>query len=644
MFEPPLFKRYGLRVRRPSQEIEPQEVLMDKLAQEQAKRSEYSSHEKLEVPLSQFMLKGLYGFFVVLVLVFVGKTLYLQAFSRAELQEMAENNAVRSIPLLAERGIIYDSSLEQLVFNRPSFDFVCDKRDLPQGRFEREAILQKLASISSLSYKELKEQFDLALGPKILLVENISHEELILFDTQKETLPGCMVQENTIREYAQEFNFAHLLGYTAKISPEELQQTGSDYSVFDQVGKVGVENSYEPVLRGTPGKILQERDSLGQIVQDGERIEPEPGQGLVLWLSSGLQKQIVESFQETFQRTGTKKAVAVALDPRNGGILALVSLPSFNANEFSEGISQEQWDSIQKDPASPLFNRAMSGIGYPTGSVIKPIIALAALEGGVITERTNIFSPLEICIRNPYTEQDECFPDWKYHGNSDVKRAIAESVNTFFYIIGGGYEGFSGLGPTKIKAYLERFGWGRKTQVDLPGEGKGILPTLDENWRLGDTYHLAIGQGPFAVTPLQVASAFAAIANKGTLFEPRAAQRIVDANKETIQIIEPAIIAESVVVQEHIEIVRQGMRQAVTNGSATGWLDGLPVRVAAKTGTAQIGRKDWDGKDLLYSWTVAFAPYENPEIVLVVLVEDVREGNIATLPVARDVLQWYFSE
>lgn len=645
MFESPFFKESkGARLKGSPQDIEPQEVLLDRLAEKQAQRNKGSFYEKIEVPLSKSMLKGLYVFFLLIVLVFVGKSIHLQAFSGKELQEMAKDNTVRAISLTAERGIIYDSAFEQLVFNRPSFDFVCDKRDLPQGRFEREAMLIKLANMLALPYKELKERFDLAQSPKILLAENMSHEELIFLETRKETLPGCRIQENTIREYKEGLALAHLLGYTAKISLQELEQVGSGYSVFDQIGKTGVENFYESVLRGNPGRIAQERDSFGRIVQEQERIDPESGQSLVLWLSAGLQDKIVRSFEETFQRIDVDRAVAVALDPRSGGILALVSLPSFNANEFSGGISQKQWDKLRKDPTAPLFNRAIAGIGYPTGSVIKPLLALAALQEGIITEDTNIFAPLEICIRNPYTKKDECFPDWKYHGDSNVKRAIAESINTFFYIIGGGYEGFLGLGPTRMKAYLEQFGWGKETGVDLPGEGKGILPTLDENWRLGDTYHFAIGQGPIAITPLQVASAIAAIANGGTLFEPRVVAKIVDTNKQTVQIIEPVIAAELIVDKEHIETVRQGMRQTVTNGSATWALNSLPFPVGAKTGTAQTGRKDRNGKEFLYSWTAAFAPFENPEIVLVVLVEDIQTGDRATLPIARDVLEWYFNQ
>jgi penicillin-binding protein 2 len=254
-----------------------------------------------------------------------------------------------------------------------------------------------------------------------------------------------------------------------------------------------------------------------------------------------------------------------------------------------------------------------------------------------------MFAPLEICVWNKYAKQDECFRDWTFHGQTDVRRAIAESVNTFFYIIGGGYENYRGLGREKIKEYVELFGWGKPTGIDLPGEGQGILPFFDKNWRLGDTYHFSIGQGPFAITPLQVASAFVAIANGGTLLEPQVVQKFLDKDKKVTEYVQPQVVQSNFAYPKNIETVKEGMRQTVTAGSATGWLDRLPVKAAAKTGTAQTGRKTADGKDYLYSWTVAFAPYENPEIVFVVVVENIREGQVAALPVARDALEWYFT-
>ncbi|MCH8048993.1 hypothetical protein IIC44_02770, partial [Patescibacteria group bacterium] len=513
-------------------EIEVQEILLDNLTQK--KEGEEFSEQRMEVPLSSKILRILYGAFLLIIAIVMVKSFDLQVLSANEMQEAAEQNAVRNIPLAPNRGVLYDSSFLQLAFNRPSFDFVCDKFNMPSTPKEKEDILKNASLLLGISFVELKEEVQKNLAPRILVQENLSHEELILLESRLTEFEGCSIQENIRREYIKGSMFSHLLGYTAKISAQEFLEL-QGYSVTDQIGKTGVEKAYEEFLRGNPGRIVLSRDAAGKIVGQKETISSEQGTSLVLWLNAGLQERIIESLQTVFAQTTAKRGAVVALDPSTGGILALVSLPSFDANLFAQGISQKEWNDLLNNSANPLFNRAISGIGYPTGSVIKPLIGVAALEEGVIEEDTNIFAPLEICVENIYTKVDECFRDWEFHGNSNIVRAIAESVNTFFYIIGGGYEGFSGLGPFRIKEYIERFGWGETTGIDLPGEGKGILPVFDENWRLGDTYHLSIGQGPFAITPLQVASAFSAIANGGDLFEPRVVKKLVDEERNTLE-------------------------------------------------------------------------------------------------------------
>ncbi|OHA70788.1 MAG: penicillin-binding protein 2 [Candidatus Wildermuthbacteria bacterium RIFCSPHIGHO2_02_FULL_49_9] len=622
------------------EEIEIQEVLLDNLARK--KEGDEFAEQRIELPLSETVLRLLYGSFVLVAAVILIKSFDLQVLAAQEMREAAKYNALRAIPLASDRGVLYDSSFLQLAFNKPSFGFVCDNFNMPSTPKEKEDLLRRASALLGISFAELKDEVQKNVASRLLVKENLSHEELVLLQAKTSEFEGCLVQENVRREYIEGELFSHILGYTARVSAQEFAEL-EEYSITDQIGKTGVEKAYEELLRGNPGRIVLERGADGKIVGEKETIASKQGISLVLWLDAGLQERIAESLKETFGNTGTKAGAAVALNPLTGGILSLVSLPSFDANLFAEGINSKEWNSLITNPSKPLFNRALSGVGYPTGSIIKPLIGVAALEEGVIKEETKIFAPLELCVENIYTKEDECFRDWTFHGWSDIKRAIAESVNTFFYIIGGGKEGFLGLGPGKIKEYVERFGWGEKTGVDLPGEGEGILPVFDENWRLGDTYHLSIGQGPFAVTPLQVASAFAAVANGGMLYEPQAVKAFVDGERNTQEVIKPKLKKEVFVDKQTLEVIKEGMRQTVTAGSATGWLDSLPVKAAAKTGTAQTGKKTYDGKDYLYSWTVVFAPLENPEIVLVVVVEDVQEGQVAALPVARDALQWYFS-
>jgi penicillin-binding protein 2 len=642
MFDSPFSKETSkFTVRRSHTELEPQDVLLDTIAQE--RKEERFDERKIEVALSSRVSKGLYGCAFLLGVVFLFQVLNLQVVAGDKMRELAQNNTLRVIARTPNRGAIFDQDMVQLVFNRPSFDFLCDKRDMPESREEKEKLLVELSRVFQRPFEELKEEFDKTTSPEILVKEHISHEELVMGETRSRDFQGCYVDETVTREYVEGATFSHVIGYTAKTSSEELQSL-QGYSVVDQIGKMGIEKAYESSLRGTPGKTIVERDSAGAAIGEPRRVLGIPGQGIVLWLKSGLQKQIVSSLEEVFADTGARKGAVVALDPKTGGVLAMVSMPSFDNNVFSQGISIKAWEALLKDPTDPLFNRAMSGIGFPTGSVIKPIIALGALQEGIVSEHTVLDTPLELCVDNIYTKIPECFGDWTYHGSADVKKAIAESVNPFFYKIGGGFEGFKGLGPVKIIEYFAKFGLGNRTGIDLPGEGEGILPEIDKNWRLGDTYHLAIGQGPFAITPLQVASAFVAIANRGTLLEPQAVQKFLDKDKSLIEEVQPQVAKSSFADPGNIEIVREGMRQTVTAGSATGFLDHLPVKAAAKTGTAQTGRKTIDGKDYLYSWTVAFAPYDNPEIVLVAVVENIREGQVASLPVVRDALEWYFNK
>ena len=647
MLDFPFLKSFrGFTIKRSGGEVEFQDVFLDKLVGDQEAVMNVYAEGKLEVPIKKWLLWGLYAGFLVIILIFFGKTFYLQAFAGGEMQQRAQENAIRSLPLVTERGVMYDQSMKQLVFNRPSFDFVCDKRDLPEERAEKERMLRKSANIVDTSFEELKEEFDKTANPKFLIAANLSREQLITIEVQAEELKGCEIQTNTIREYVSDLTLAHVLGYTAKISADELKQF-SGYAVTDQIGKTGIEKSYEAELRGSPGKKLLEKDALGRIVKEGGEVASEPGSSVVLWLDFELQQNLEKALEDTLNRIGAKKAVGIALDPKTGGVLSMVSIPGFDNNLFSRGISKTQYEEIVSDPLDPFFNRAVSGT-YPLGSTIKPLIASAALEEHIIDPDKEILTHGYIEVPNEYdSEIVYRFADNADHGLVDMRDALAVSSNVYFYTIGGGYGDQQGLGPTRIKDYLTRFGWGAKTGIDLPSEAQGLIPdpawkkqVKGEGWWDGDTYLFSIGQGNVLATPLQVVSSFAAIANGGTLYTPRMVKEIV--TKETSKTIPPRIVKVDIINPDNAEVVRDGMRQAVKWGSSL-TLNSLPVSSAAKTGTAQTGRKDAEGKDLLFSWVSVFAPYENPEIVLTVMVEDAKEGSLAVLPVAQEVLQWYFT-
>jgi penicillin-binding protein 2 len=636
-------------------EIEPQEVLLDSLAQK--RRDEGFEERKFEVPLSQKILQRFLIFTFLLFFILFLRTFQFQVLGKEKFLALAESNKFVIAKIQAERGVIYDRFGNQLVWNKPSFDLVLDIKELPQSKAEKEKILKEVAEILDEDLEKIQEKIKKASQSELLISENLSHQTLILLESKivSDRLPGFKIKQNPIRYYKEGPTFAHVIGYIGKIKAEEWESDPENYSLHDWVGRDGLEKAYEKVLRKIPGKIRVERDALGKIISKEIVSLPKSGKSLILWLDSKLQEKIKESLEKILKATGTKKATAVAIDPKTGGILALISLPSFDNNLFNKGTDPEVLEKILTDPLHPLFDRAISG-QYPVGSTIKPLIAAAVLEEKIISPYKKINCQGKITI--PHKYQPEIvyeYKDWKIHGPTDLKKAIAESCNVYFYTVGGGYKDQPGLGPTRIKRYLELFGWGQKTKIDLPGEAEGFIPDpewkesyfenpVDKIWRDGDTYNLSIGQGYISISPLQVALAFSAIANGGTLYKPQIVQKIIEGSIDSPHIIEefkPEIIRQNFIDSKNLQIVREGMRQAVTGENSPHAsaviLNSLPVPVAAKTGTAQV-------KGGFHNWVTVFAPYENPQIVLTVMIEDVKELQAVALPVAKEVLEWYFSK
>lgn len=619
------------------EDIEPNEILLDRLAKRKEEESGLSER-KFETPLYKHVIEGLFAFCILILILLFAKTFQLQIVKNKDFLAQAEANKFIFYKIRAERGVIYDQNLNQLVFNEPSFDLILEKNKLSPVESEKLAALTEVARILNVSLEDVRKTVEEENGYQVLISENLDNQTLIILETKIKDLPGFKIENNTRRRYADGEIFSQILGYNGKITPEELAGNGESYSIFDYVGRAGVEKVYEEILRKNSGEAQVERDAMGNIISKETTSLPEPGKSLVLWLDSDLQKKIAETLKSELKAVGVSHGSVVAMDPKTGGVLAMVSLPSFDNNAFSEGNS-EKIGGILKDKNEPLFNRVVSG-QFPTGSTIKPLIAASALEAKVISAEKKIYSPGFIEVPNRYDPEiiyqylDQAPHDWY-----DMRRAIAFSSNVYFYTVGGGYKDQPGLGPTKIKKYLELFGWGEKTNVDLPSEKPGLIPSpawkeeaIGEGWWDGDTYGLSIGQGNLLVTPLQVATAFSAIANNGRLLEPQVVKEVVDGEK-----FETKIIRENFLKTENLQVAREGMRQAVTMGSAVTLRD-LPVSSAAKTGTAQTSRKDY-----YHNWVTVFAPYEDPQIVLTVLIEDVPGVQAAALPVAKEVLNAYFS-
>lgn len=621
------------------EDLEPQEVLLDCLARK--KEEEIGiSEKKFETPLSgkASFLVWFFVFFSMALL--FGITFYFQFFMYEKYSVLAEGNkfAVRSVQ--AARGVIYDVNRNQLVFNRPSYDLVFNKKDFPGD----DKIIKELAKAIGKEADSLKE----AMENDSLILKDIDHALLIILKSRIEEFPGFEIEETFIRDYKYGSLLSHILGYTGKITTEELALY-SGHTFLDYIGKDGIERSYEEVLRRNPGKIKIERDVFGNQISKEIVSLPEPGESLLLWLDLELQQKLEESLHSNLERLGSKRAVGIAINPKTGGIMAMVNIPSYDNNIFN--LPRENADEIRdllNNSEKPLFNRAVAG-QYPTGSTIKPLVAAAALEEGLITPEKQIYAGGKIEIPHRYDPSIVyTYRDLRVHGLTDMRKAIAASVNVYFYAIGGGYQDQPGLGPTRIKRYLELFSWGERTGIDLPNEQKGLIPSPEwkreaknESWWDGDTYNLSIGQGDIFITPLQVALSFAGIANGGTLYSPRAVKSIIDSNGNEKEI-EPEVIRSNFITPKNMEVIREGMRATVTgenspHASAMS-LNLLSEKVAAKTGTAQIPKKDH-----YHNWIAVFGPYEDPEIALVVLVEEVKGVQPATIPVAREVLEWYFN-
>ena len=620
------------KIKRPQKEIEPQEVLLDSLAQK--KEREFGiSEQKLEVLLPQKILQMLWLGLLVLTLVLFGKTAQLQVWEGKTLTQRSEENRYAVRLIQAQRGVIYDKNMTQLVFNKPSFDLIVRPPDLPEDESKREEIFKNIAQIIGQDYQELSRKINISSLAEVPIAENLDYQTLILFEARSYEFPGFETKNNAVREYVTGPIFAHLIGYQRK--------TGE---------KNGLEEYYDDVLKANPGELQVKRDVFGNPIEKEVVQEPASGQSLVLYLDASLQNKLNEVLGGIIKSVGAKSGAAVALDPKTGGVLALTSFPTFDNNLFSQGMSEEEWEALSSNSQKPLFNRAIAG-GYLTGSTIKPLIASAVLQEKIIAPEEKIDCEGKIEIPIPWDKSIFTVKkDWTTHGWTDMKKALAESCDVYFYTVGGGFGPQEGLGPTKIKQYLELFGWNQKTGIDLPEEEGGFIPDKDwkkktfpkdAGWWDGDTYNLAIGQGFLRITPLEVANAFVAIANGGILYQPQIVKEIVDDKKNLVQEITPTIIRESFIDPQNLAVVREGMRQAVTGvnspQASAVLLNSLPVKVAAKTGTAELGN------DYYHNWVTVFAPYDDPEIVLTVVIEKVKGAQVASLPVANEVLSWYFS-
>lgn len=504
----------------------------------------------------------------------------------------------------------------------------------------------------------------------IPILSYVDRADVFRIAEQRYRLPGIQVLESAVREYVYGEVASHVLGFLGPI-PVELAEAYAqdDYDANEEVGLSGIEALYQNNLRGQPGIQSIEVDIFGQRRRTiGDVQAPVPGQDIQLTMDVNLQQAMYNTLLEMVIRKESDNAAAIALNPQSGQVLGMVSLPSFDNNVFSEGLGQA-YARIVQDERRPLINYAIGGL-YPPGSTFKIVTALAGLEEGVINASSVIADNGPIYLPNRFAPDDPAqaqeFVSWNHHqgfnhGPLNLRRAIALSNDIFFYYVGGGYPGsFLGLEQEELAAWARRLGYGQLSGLDLPGEVRFPVPNDQwkrinwaSNWVTGDSYNMAIGQGYILATPLQVLQSLVPVVNGGTLYQPQMVLNIVDPLTGQVQEFTPRVTRVLDVNPAALETIRLGMRDAVNAGHGTatrGTIDG--VVVAGKTGTAEFCEydpeiqdciRDEDGNLLTHASYLAFAPFNNPEIAVMVFVYRGGEGSEAAVPVATRILDAYFT-
>lgn len=580
--------------------------------------------------------------------IFALRLVYLQVIQGDELLERSQRNSIRTERLTAPRGEIVDRKGRVLATTRPAFHLEVvpsELRDPPRT-------LTILARLLGEEPERLRDSFGDPRGrarfQPVRLSADLDWERLARVESHRHALPGVLTEVRPYRQYPHGRLAAHLLGSLGEVSPAQLEsERFEDYRPGDVVGKSGVEALFEPYLRGRAGGRNVVVDVAGREVEVLDRIEPRSGSRLVLALDLDLQRVAEEALAAAAPPGEPVSGAVVALDPRDGGVLAMASLPAFDPNAFSGRIDPAVWRELTGDPMKPLQNRALSG-QYPPGSTYKAYVAAALLEEGLRTPTTRVFCPGGFAFGN------RTYRCWKRggHGSVDLHRSLMQSCDVYYYR--GGLD----LGIDRMASYVKAFGLGSKTGIGLDGEQPGLVPTTEwkqrrfgQPWLPGETVSASIGQGYNLVTPLQLAVSYATLANGGHVLRPRLALEaigpggvVVPQQREEIRRVP--------VSDEHLALVREGLHAVVDAPGGTGRRAQVPgVSVAGKTGTAQVVRLEKTaGRTGLaiprpyrdHAWFASFAPVEEPEIVVAVLVEHGGGGGANAAPIAQKVLQrWW---
>jgi penicillin-binding protein 2 len=563
-------------------------------------------------------------------IVLVGQLWYLQALEGGRLQEMSDKNRIRIRPVAAPRGILFDRNGLPLVDNRPAFTLSF----IPREMDDRDTVLARVSVLLGIPLAELRTSLERVPADSFRPVRvrrGLSLEEVTRIEERKAELPGVIIEVEPQRVYPTTTFAAHLLGYVREVNEEQMKQ--GRYRRGDLIGQSGLERLLDEYLRGTDGGERIEVDALGRPIQVMRREEPDPGGQVV----TSIDRHIQEAAERAME--GHAGAVVV-MDPRNGDVLAMTSSPSFALDQLAGNLDREEWRRLVSDPKTPLMNRALQS-QYAPGSVFKIVVAAAGLQEGSLTPMDRTYCNGQFHL-GAWT-----FKDWKEggHGHVDLRSALVHSCNIFFYQAG------LKVGPEAMVRYARAFGLGAPTGTDLGNEKMGLIPSVEwkrsrtsRAWQAGDTVNVSIGQGPVLVTPMQVARMMSAVANGGILWKPRLVQRVQEGNGALAY-------STSSKMTGHVElspVVWNYLRSAligVVNDGGTGAAARLPgVLVAGKTGTAQSIAKSDAARGQDHAWFASFAPADDPQVVVVVLVERGGKGGQVAAPIARQIYQAIFLE
>ncbi len=575
---------------------------------------------------------------LVLFAVLLGRMVYLQLWRGDYYAKQSDGNRLRQSRILAPRGIIYDSEGKELVNNLPGYAVVLQK----QSSYKPET-LQRLSNLLQMPVEEINAKIKASKNfyEPIMLKNNLDQQMVTKIEEQRRYMPEVMLSVQPIRNYPYHELAVHALGYVGEVSAYEIEQgLFKNITQGSLVGKGGLEKTYDKYLRGEDGAFMEEVDVAGNVVKHYDSVQPIPGKNLKLTIDYELQKEL-EAFTDkhlAFLRSsgiapGARAAAVVAIDPRNGAVRAMVSRPGYDPNWFVHGISSKNWNSINNDPNYPMNNKVITG-EYPPGSTFKIVTGSAAFELKKVGLNEPIFDggfhPMVPTMGNAGGE---------VLGWLTFIKALAMSDNVYFYELG--YR----VGIDNIEKYAHIFGFGERTGIDLEGESKGLVASKkvkrkiwDEDWRLGDTFNAAIGQGFNLTTPIQLSVMLSIVANGGTKYQPYLVDSITNSDGSLFEKPKRAEGKHIDVSQQTIDYIRMGMSATTQEGGTASYFAGLPKPIAGKTGTAENSH----GRD--HGLFVAYGPVDDPELVVVCIVEQGGFGSIAAGPIVYKAFEEFFQE